>query len=229
MQLVPWYFRDVIVGYEDDSASDSTDESSEEEGEEEEEEEEQGGDGEKPPTQDDVDRINKALRAERKLRRDAEKQLKQAQKAKDDDVSTQELEQLRQREAASTQKSEKLAARLLTQAIEGSIVKAATKLNFRDVDDAVTLVSREDIDWEQDEDDPSEVDVDEASVTDAVKALAKKRPYLLATESPGGEASGGQFGGASNRGDGLTDETLRDIYPALRRGGSVSGTRPRGE
>jgi hypothetical protein len=220
MQLVPWYLLDSIVGYEGEEGSESSDESSEEEGEEEgEEEEEEGEEGEKPPTQEDIDRINKALRAERKLRREAEKALKASQRAKEDETSTKETEQAQQREAAAAQKSERLAARFLDTALEGSIVKAATKLKFRDVDDAVTQINREDIDWEQDEDDPSKVTIDGDSVTAAVKALAKKKPYLLATEGAGEGASGGQFGGASgNKPDGLTEEALRSTYPALRRG-----------
>jgi hypothetical protein len=224
MQLVPWYLLDSIVGYEGEEGSESSDESSEEEGEEEgeEEEEEEGGEGEKPPTQEDIDRINKALRAERKLRRQAEKDLKALQKVSTEstDTSDKEAKQAREREAAEASKSERLAARFLDTALEGSIVKAATKLKFRDVDDAVTQINREDIDWEQDEDDPSKVTIDGDSVTAAVKALAKKKPYLLATENgAGGGASGGQFGGASgNKPDGLTEEALRSTYPALRRG-----------
>jgi len=210
MQLVPWYLRDVLVGYEDDSGSESSDESSEEEEEEgEEEEEEEGEEGEKPPTQEDIERINRALRAERKLRRQAEKDLKALQKTSSEtsDNSNKETEQAKQREAAETQKSERLAARFLDTALEGSIVKAATKLKFRDVDDAVTQINRDDIDWDQDEDDPSKVTIDGESVTAAVKALAKKKPYLLATENgAGGGASGGQFGGASsNKPEGLTE------------------------
>lgn len=231
MQADPWYLLDHLVGYEDDAGSDSSDDNSDADDDTDDDtddddassESDSGEGGEKPPTQADLDNLKKALRAERQQRREAQRELKKLGKSPEQKKEAEEeAEQLRQQVSAGDEKSGKLAAKLLRNTIDGAIVKEATKLKFRDVDDAVSNISRDDIDWEQDEDDPSEVTVDSDSVKDAVKALAKAKPYLIQApgEGGGGDASGSSFGGGrSNKsGQELSDETLMTQYPALRRG-----------
>jgi hypothetical protein len=222
MQLVPWYLLDRIVGYEGEGEEES-DES--EEGEETDEGESEGQEGEsgKPPTQEDINNLKTALRSERQQRREAQRQLKaatrqQSKKKEEDDASNQEAEALRQQVAESDARTAKLAQTLVTTAIDNAIVKAATSQKFRDVDDALTGINRSEIDWEQDEDDPSNVKVDADTVKDAVAALAKTKPYLLQTAAED-DASGSSFGGGKKKNNqGLTDDVLRERYPALRRG-----------
>ena len=109
------------------------------------------------------------------------------------------------------------------------VVKAATKLGFADTDDAISLVKRADIESEQDEDDPSDVEVDTPSVKAALEALLKKKPHLKASkkdedeededeeEKPATKRTGSRVGAREKRGKGKnSDEHLRELYPFLR-------------
>src|SRR5690606_17927203 len=117
-------------------------------------------------------------------------------------------------------KATKLAAKLLTNAVDTAIIKVGTALKFRDLDDALKLVDRSEIDVEQDEDDPSDVEIDTKTVEAALKALAKAKPHLLIPDGDGdegsGEKSGSKFGGSRKSKDDLDEERLRELYPALR-------------
>jgi hypothetical protein len=79
--------------------------------------------------------------------------------------------------------------------------------------------------WEQDEDDPSQVTVDEASVTAAVKELAKTKKHFIQSEDGGQQQrqrqapkSGSSFGGSGNQNKQTAEQqALVAKYPALRR------------
>jgi hypothetical protein len=95
------------------------------------------------------------------------------------------------------------------------ITKLATKMKFRDLDDALKLVERDDIDVDQDDDDPSQVDIDETSVNDALKKLAKSKPHLLIAGGDSGP-SGGNLGSQNKSKDQLDEDKLKELYPTLR-------------
>ena len=72
------------------------------------------------------------------------------------------------------------------------------------------------IDIDQDEDDPSDVEVDENQLEQALKKLAKAKPHLLGDGSSSGTPTGSKFNGSSKGGKKLDEESLKAVYPALR-------------
>lgn len=213
---LPWYMNLVIAGNDDDDQGNGESES-EEESEEEESEEEEGGE-EKP----NVEGLKSALQKERKDRREAQRELRKVRRAqeeqqqnKDDQAS--EADVARAETAKERTKSERLATRLRDTAVDNLILKYSGD-QFADLDDVLKLIDRELIDVDQDEDDPADVSVDEDSVKDAVKKLAKSKPHLLKVVGEGGERTGSEFGGRKKGSDdALSEETLMARYPALRR------------
>lgn len=199
---------------DDDGDDDAGDEGKKKEGE----------DGKKEDDGEDAaDNLKKALRAERKARKQADKELRQLRalqadkKEGDDDATT----KAQQKADAADAKAVKLAARLAKTEVDNAIVKAATKLKFRDVDDALAQVKR-DPDWvDQDEDDPSEIEVDAEAVEKAVKKLADSKKYLLQVDGET-DPSGSKFGGKGNDNGTLSEQKLREKYSALGPGGSTS-------
>lgn len=194
-----------------DDGGDNQDDKGDEEGDE--------GDGDESSKDDkpDTSGLESALRKERADRKRFEKELKQLRKLKEDVESKDATETDKAKQAAvkAEQKAERLASRLRTQAIDITIIKYASQLNFQDTQDALAQVVREDGWVEQDDDDPSEIEVDEGAVEKAVKALAEKKKYLLKAQGEK-EPSGSKFGGGKNNNDEMDEETLRQKYPALR-------------
>lgn len=192
---------------------------------EEEEEDEDGEEGEEDKGKKDEDNegLLKALRAERKSRRNLEKEVKALRQGKQElDAKDQtEVDKAKKAATQATEKTNKLAIRLREQAINNAILKVAAGLQFRDMDDALKLLDREDIDVEQDDDDPADISVDEKTVKTALEALAKKKPHLIQVEGDS-QPSGSKFGGSKK--EVKTDEEaetkrLTDLYPALRLSG----------
>jgi hypothetical protein len=218
MQRTPWWLLDRIVGFDDGEENDDESDDSESESEEEDEEEE-SGEEEGKPADDPVAGLKRALNAERRQRRQLERENKSLKKVKD---SVEQGEQSEKdaaiaRATKAETRSEKLAANLKQTTIDNSIIKFANKLKFRDVDDALALVRRDSIEVDQDEDDPTDIEFDEDTVEAAVKKLAKDKPHLLQVEGEGGE-TGGKLGGRRDRSkDGLDEESLKATYAALRR------------
>jgi hypothetical protein len=196
-------------GGDDDDADDPPDDDSEDD------------DSDDDDTDDDsddkgLDKLRKALKAERRENRKNSRELKKLQRAqaevadkdlKESDKARKEADELRQRVG-------NLGAKFQKVAVDALIAQHATKLKFRDIDDALSLVKRDDIVVDQDEDAPDDVEVDEQSVIDALKALKKSKPHLILAEGDE-EPSGGKVGGKKTP-DELSDEKLRDQYPALR-------------
>lgn len=165
----------------------------------------------------DVAGLKSALEKERKANREKEKELKALRKAKEaeENAKKSDLERAQAEAEANKTKAERLAEGFLRNSLHTAIRNEAQKLGFIDVEDAIAGVSRDDLSFEQDEDDPSDIDIDMKSVTKAVKALAAKKPHFIKTGTEDGEPSGSQFGGSKQKKK-TSDDQLRDKYPSLR-------------
>ena len=189
---------------------------------------EDGEDGEDGPDGSDsssdssdkgIEALQKALAEERKARRALEKEKKAREreanrkKSADDDAlatTRQELEETSSRVA-------KLAAGYFKSALDRAIESQARELKFKDPSDALALVDRDMIDADQDEDDPSKVDIDKDSVKRAVKKLADAKKHLLQSGTEDGGATGSSFGNSGKGGKKPTqEEELRQRYSSLR-------------
>lgn len=212
---MPWYMLLEIAGGDDNEEGGESE--SEEESEEGSEEGEESGEEGQP----DVENLKSALQKERRGRKEAERENRklkreQADAKQNQDNEASEAEQAKAETAKERSKSEKLAVRLRDTAVDNLILKHAGD-QFADLDDVLKLINRELIDVDQDEEDPAEVTVDEDSVKDAVKKLAKSKPHLLKVVGEGGSRTGSEFGGGKKESDALSEEALMARYPALRR------------
>jgi len=214
-QELPWYMTLEISG--NDGEEEGNDSESEEE-EESESEEEESGDEAKP----DVEGLKSALSKERKGRREAERELRKERRVKQEQQQTKDQEQdevkrIQAERDTERSKSEKLAERLANVAVDSAIMRYAGD-QFADMDDVLKLINRTDIDVDQDDEDPSSVNIDEDTVKEAIKSLAKAKPHLLKVTGEGGSATGSAFGGGNKSGkkDALSEEAIMAQYPALR-------------
>lgn len=200
-----------IRGFEPDDDEDKEKNSKSEESEEENDEE-----NEEKEKSENTDGLKSALRRERAERKRLDKEAK-AMKARLDELDSKEKSEsdlAKETASKAESKAQKLAERLRVTAVDNAIIKLGGKLKFRDIDDALKLVNRDNIDVEQDEDDPSDIQIDDASVETALKELAKKKPHLIIAEGQG-EASGSKFGGGRKSQKELDDETLKENYKAF--------------
>lgn len=235
-----WPFGDII-GFEDDE-DEEEEESEEEESEEDDDDEDEDSEDEEDDDEEEDEKskskkkstagLKSALRKERQSRRDLQRQLKNLQReleglkttskpkkkgegkeeeSEDDEKSAEAL----QKAAQAEERVEKLAAKLATNAVDTIILKHTG--DFKDPDDVLRFINRKEIDFDQDDDDPSSVEVDEDSVKDAVKALKKAKPYLLKSRDERLTKSGSKMNGRKKKDSGPTDEQLRSKYSALRR------------
>lgn len=214
-QTAPWEYLEFIVGYDETPPADETNDSEEESEEEEAEEEE-----EKPAGDESVEGLKKALAAERKLKRQTERELKKAQRKQQtvDDKDASDLQKLQRERDAEKTRTQKLASSLLKNAVDLEITKGARGMKFRDPDDAISLINRDDISVDQDEEDPSDIDIDPDTVEAALKKLAEKKPHLLIADGDD-DPSAPKFNGKKTKTPSNTDpEYLRGQYPALRNG-----------
>lgn len=207
IDLLPQF---IFGAEDDDQGQQQEQEGSENEPEEQEEQQEQGS--------SDSSALLKALQAERKRAKDAERRAKAAEKAEEERklAEKSELEraqtELQQRQDAN----QKLAAALLQRDLKDAIVKAASALNFIDTDDALAGVDRTALSYEQDEDDPTDITIDYKSVERAVKALATKKPHFLKGGTSDGDPTGSGFGGAKQTQQDA-EKNYREKYPSLAR------------
>jgi hypothetical protein len=215
---VPWYLKyDLLFGFEESSEENEEEENqeNEEKNEDEENEDEEGEKKEEKP--DPAKGLKSALQAERRERKKLEREnrkLLQAQKELDDKDASEVTKATKKAEALEGN-VKNLAAKLRTTAVENQITRFAAELNFRDLGDALVQVDRSKIEVDQDETDPSDLEVDEASVKTAVEKLAKDKPYLLKADGDVDE-TGGNVGRKGKKDDSLSEQALRDKYPALR-------------
>lgn len=225
IELPAWLQGITLVGNEpkdekDKDSKDSKDDSDDDEDDEDEEDDDKGDKDDKS-VKPENEALLAALRKERKRANIAEKALKKANASVDETTNKDltEKEKAQKQASEAEKKSAKLAEKLLDGAVDNAIIKMATGLNFRDIDDALKLVDRGDIGVEQDEDDPSEIELDEKSVETALKSLAKSKPHLIMADGQG-DRSGSRFGGgkSSKRTDkDAEDQVLRGKYAALNR------------
>lgn len=169
------------------------------------------------PKGDDVEGLKSALAAERKRAKAAERELNKRVKAETDtEAEKADAVAAAQKKLQEVQeRNEKLANGLLQRELEARIRKAANELNFVDPTDAIDGVDRSKLEWDQDEDDPSQIDIDDKAVEKAVKALATKKPHFVKRGTEDGAPTGSGFGGG-NQGDRKDkDAALRARYSAL--------------
>lgn len=183
--------------------------------------EDEGNEG-KPKPEDPTVKLRSALDKERKLRREERKKRiaaeRAAKSASDSKVSEEEANDLKkaQEELATAQdKTSKLAARLLKKEVHDAITAEARNQKFIDPTDALVDSVISEIDADQDEEDPTDIDIDPASVKAAVKKLADRKKHLVSTAGTQ-ERSGGRFnrrqGGDKEK---TSEQKLRETYPSL--------------
>lgn len=166
----------------------------------------------------------KALKAERKLKREAEAEAKRL-RAENEALKRKDMEEVDRLKAelgdaqaantGSTIKLQKLVDGFRTNAVNNAIIEEAKKLKFIDTADALDGVDLADLTVEQDDEDPTIVTIDQKSVTAAVKKLATRKPHFINKGTEDGNATGSQFGGSRRKGEPTSEETLRDMYPNL--------------
>lgn len=190
-----------------------------------------GGDddtGDSDDVPEDLEGLKKALKTERDLRKKAEKGLKltdrekrRLEKAQKDLKDAEEGEVAAAKKSAeeATGKVTKLAAQLRQTSLERAIIDAARKQKFRDPDDVITHLARSNfngIDIDQDDDDPSDIEIDAKSVEKAVKAVATAKPHWLIaagdTNNSGSSFNGGKPGGGNKN----KNQEYAERFPALR-------------
>jgi hypothetical protein len=190
-----------------------------------------GGDddtGDTDEIPEDLEGLKKALKTERELRRKAQKGLKlterekrKLQKAQDDLKAAEDGEVAAAKTAAdkASKQVKDLAGKLRQSSLESAITEAARKMKFRDPDDVITQLQRSNfsgIEIDQDDDDPSDIEIDAKSVEKAVKAVATAKPHWLIA-SGDGSSSGSSFNGGKPDGQGKNrNQELAERFPALK-------------
>jgi len=195
-------------GDEDDSddADDGSDDGSSDSGDDGDDGTDAGGD--KPDTATEtmrkIRRENKTLMKELKGLRDFKKGI--------DDRDKSELDKVREAEQALKSENDVLKQEIITTRIDSQLMHLAGKYKFRDTDDVLRLVNRDDI-----EIDEETREVDKDSVEKAVKTLVEAKPHLIFAEGEALPPSGSKFGGKKKADGKTTEEALREKYPSLRR------------
>jgi hypothetical protein len=173
---------------------------------------------------EDVSGLKSALEKERNDRKAMEKELKALRKAEETRTAAEktEIERVTDTATKEQQKVAKLAAGFRNNAVNEAVLKAAGAAKFRDPSDAIRPEVLAAIGVEQDDDDPSDITIDEKSVTEAIKNLAKSKPHYLLTDDGKQKQqtpkSGSSFGGGAPQSNLTADEqALAKRYPALAR------------
>jgi hypothetical protein len=219
---LPKCLQNLIIrgSADDDEQGESEEESSDDDDDDDGEDKEGEQDKDKA---EDTTALKSALVKERRARKNNERELKKLKALVDaqGDKEKSESDKAKETASAAESKAQKLAIRLKDSAIDNAVLKAAQKLRFRDTDDALKLIDRSDIDVEQDDDDPTVIELDEGSVETALQALAKAKPHLILAEGQE-DKSGSKFGGSRKSPEKLQDEKLMTDYPALRQNRPVA-------
>lgn len=169
-------------------------------------------------TDEDFANLEKALKAERREGKAKERELNrlragqaQKQESENEDLETTKRDLLTERE-----KTQKLASGLLKRTVDAAIKDAARDLKFIDVEDAINGVDRSALVVDQDDEDPSDIDLDTDSVIAAVKKLAAKKPHFITKGTDDGSPTGSSMGGSRRRNSKVSEEEeLRNLYPGL--------------
>jgi len=201
---------------EDDQ--DSNDEGDSDEGED--DGDDDGNEGE-PKPKDPTVGLRTALEKERKLRREerkkriaAEREAKKVNDKKVSDEEANELQKAQEKLVSAEDKTSRLAARLLKKEVHDAIQAEARNQKFIDPTDALVDSVISEIDVDQDEEDPTDIDIDEASVKAAVKKLADKKKHLVSTAGTQ-ERSASNFRRQGGNKEKTSEQKYREIYPSL--------------
>jgi len=198
----------------DDDSDDDTDD-----GDDDKSGDDKSGD-DKKDKEDPVAALKETLRKERAARKKAEREKKALERKQSEasDKDKPEVERLTSEREQAVARADKLAGAFRKTAIDRAIEREAQRLGFADVDDALSLVRRDDIEVDQDEEEPAEVEVDTESVKRAVKALADRKKHLLKSDggSDGdGQRTGSKGGGRCRSGEPSEEQKLRMSYRNL--------------
>ncbi len=216
---------------EDDEGSDEEADEDEEEGDDEDDENEAEDDEEdsEDDEEDAYEGLRLALNKERKLHRqerrarvkaERERDAAQARLSAGTKKESEAINQLQDQLDSERKKNTSLAKNLATQTIHTAIKNAADKLGFIDSEDALSVAKNIEVD--QDDEDPTQVEVDEAEVLAEVKALAKKKPHLLGKKSTKKRVVSGSTAKSTNRTrqkrstKSTRESELRSRYPSLQ-------------
>jgi len=174
------------------------------------------GEGTTDKSKEDFEAVQKALDAERRITKRQERELKRLRITQETgkEEKQEDLERTRQESEAVKAQNQKLAAGLLTRDVDAAIREAAKDAKFIDPEDAVNGVDRSKIVAEQDDEDPTDIFVDETTVQAAVKALATKKSHFIRSGTDDGDATGSPFGGSKKKKQ-QDEEALRELYPSL--------------
>jgi hypothetical protein len=159
-----------------------------------------GGDGDDGSDDDDEEaerdaRVRKANKQAKKLRLQLKEANAELAKLKGGSgASDSEKEQAEQAMAEARQRAERAEQKLIRIERENVITKVATDLKFADPDTIVAMAETGRID-DLDPEDPDSWD--RSDVKDALKALAKKKPHLLGTDSSNNGDDRGRRGGTN--------------------------------
>lgn len=211
----PFHLRGLIIrGFDEDPEEGDDKDKDKETEDEDDDEKSESKDGDK---EKDTTGLKSALEKERADRKRLEKEAKALRKFKEDSESKDKTDSERATEKATKaeEKATRLAGKLRAAALENMVTKVAGKLKFTDAEDALRFLDMDSITIDQDDDDPSEITIDEKSVERALKTVADKKPYLIG-EGSSNEKSGSKFGGGRKDQKDLDDEALKEKYPALR-------------
>ena len=236
MQSDPLYWLQNLIitareGEEDEGDEDQGDEGNDdgddgEEGEDEGQGSDSGSDKDEDE-EDDPAKLKEALKKERRLRRKAERDARRATKKSaakadegdqgDEGTDDKEAVKLRTKLERSEQKNRRLAEGFRKREIDAAIVNEARRQGFIDPTDALRDDIRDEVDWEQDKDDPSQVEVDMDSVKEAVEDLADRKKHLIGTPGDGKTKSGGKFRRkqGSQEGEKTDEQVLKERYASL--------------
>lgn len=168
---------------------------------------------------DDQAELKRALVAERRARKAAEKTANTLSKEKQEaeEAEAGELSATRAKLQRAEARTTKLSEGFVKVNIDSAILNAAAKASFIDTNDALAGVDRSTISYTQDDDNPAEVVVDQASVKKAVERLAAKKPHWIAEDDSISPSASHTFGRAGNRRgrEKATAEELQQKYPSL--------------
>jgi len=240
-EMEPWWLNFVLEGFEDDDSDDDEDEDESEDDEDEDESEDDEDDDDsdeddededdeddeedthnlKDPKKKNIAGLKSALRKERmghkKFKRlyEAERKKNKTKSSSNEEDKGSKDDKESKEDKGPSERELKLAARLRDSAIDTQILKFATKLKFIDPEDAVRLVKRSDIEFDQDEEDPTLIEIDEESVEDAVKQLARKKRHLVNRGKTTGK-TGSKFGGSNKGKNSINDDEIRKKFGLAR-------------
>jgi hypothetical protein len=227
---LPWWQRSYIIGFDEGDGGEGAEGEGSDGGEGEE-----GEGGEDEPDESTPDGLKKALEKERALRKEAEKKSRitakklanatASQSGKPDEGGGDEGKGDKTGTGGSSTTDAKMGR--LIETIRNNELKAVVSRlasNFQDPEDVFAHLDVRQFEYEQDDDDPSNVVFNEAEIRTAIKDLAKRKSYLLKPATDGQSDTGRQrqsgpkFAGrgSGKQTGGLSSAEIASRFPAMR-------------